>query len=104
MPKCPQPQPLSLFIIGPSRSGKTTVEKLVKQLNGVKCGYENRLVERATRRTSQLSGLLTIRNPVDLPKALDERLRKIYLEELLEFADGAKIVTDTYPAMIPMSE
>lgn len=101
MPKASQPQPLSLFIMGPSRSGKTTVEKLVKQLNGVKCGYENRLIERATRRTSQLSGLLTMRNPVDLPKALDERLRKIYLEELIDFADGAKIVTDTYPAMIP---
>jgi hypothetical protein len=101
MPKAPRPQPLSLFIIGPSRSGKTTVEQLVKQLKGVKSGYENRLIERATRRTAQLSGLLTMRNPVDLPKALDERLRTIYLEELLEFADGAKIVTDTYPAMIP---
>jgi tetratricopeptide (TPR) repeat protein len=101
MPKAPQPQPLSLFIIGPSRSGKTTVEQLVKLLEGVKCGYENRLVERATRRTSQLAGLLTMRNPIDLPKALDEQLRTIYLEELLEFADGAKIITDTYPAMVP---
>jgi hypothetical protein len=87
--------------MGPSRSGKTTVEQLVKQLEGVKCGYENRLVERATRRTSQLSGLLTLRNPADLPEALDERLRATYLEELLEFAGSAKIVTDTYPAMIP---
>jgi tetratricopeptide (TPR) repeat protein len=101
LPKAPRPQPLSLFIIGPSRSGKTTVEQLVKHLEGVKCGYESRLVERATRRTSQLSGLLAMRNPVDLPKALDEQLRTIYLEELLEFADGAQIVTDTYPAMIP---
>lgn len=101
IPKAHRQQPLSLFILGPSRSGKTTLEQLVKQFDGVKCGYENRLVERATRRTSQLSGLLTLRNPVDLPKVLDERLRAIYLEELCEFADGANIVTDTYPAMIP---
>ena len=100
-PKNPQSQPLSLFIVGPSRSGKTTLEHLVAQLEGVKCGYESRLVERAARRTSQLSGLLTIRNPSDLPKALDDRFREIYLEEVQEFAQGASIVTDTYPAMIP---
>ncbi len=96
-----QSSPLSVFIIGPSRSGKTTVERLLGQLDGVRRGYENRLVERASRRTSQLSGLLTLRNPSDLPKALDDRFRATYLEEIQEFARGAKIVTDTYPAMIP---
>jgi tetratricopeptide (TPR) repeat protein len=93
--------PLSLLIIGPSRSGKTTVERLIGQIEGVRCGYENRLVERACRRTSQLSGLLTLRNPSDLPTVLDDRFRAYYLEEVNEFARGAKIVTDTYPAMIP---
>jgi tetratricopeptide (TPR) repeat protein len=99
--RTPQSYPLSVFIVGPSRSGKTTVERLLGQLEGLKCGYENRLVERASRRTSQLSGLLTLRNPSDLPKALDDRFRASYLEEVQEFARGAKIVTDTYPAMIP---
>ena len=93
--------PLSLFVLGPSRSGKTTLERLVGQLKGVKCGYESRLAERAARRTSQLSGLLTLRNPADLPRTLDARFRQIYLEEVREFARGAGIVSDTYPAMIP---
>jgi tetratricopeptide (TPR) repeat protein len=93
--------PLSIFIVGPSRSGKTTVERLLGQLEGVKCGYESRLVERASRRASQLSGLLTMRNPSDLPKALDAKFREFYSEEVQEFGRGAKIVTDTYPAMIP---
>ena len=100
-PPAPRSHPLSLFIIGPSRSGKTTAERLLAQVEGVRCGYENRLVERAARRTSQLSGLLTMRNPSDLPKALDDRFRTIYLEEVQEFGRGARIVTDTYPAMIP---
>jgi LPS sulfotransferase NodH len=71
------------------------------QLEGVKCGYESRLVERASRRTSQLSGLLTMRNPSDLPKELDDRFRIFYAEEVQDFAQGARIVSDTYPAMIP---
>jgi len=99
--KAPQSHPLSIFIVGPSRSGKTTVERLIGQLDGARCGYENRLVERASRRTSQLSGLLTMRNPSDLPTALDDKFREFYLGELREFARGAQIVTDTYPAMIP---
>jgi hypothetical protein len=97
----PQSHPLSIFIVGPSRSGKTTVERLLGQLEGVKCGYESRLVERVSRRTSQLSGLLTMRNPSDLPKALDDKFREFYSEEVQEFGGGAEIVTDTYPAMIP---
>jgi tetratricopeptide (TPR) repeat protein len=97
----PQSYPLSIFIVGPSRSGKTTVERLLGQLEGLKRGYESRLVERASRRTSQLSGLLTMRNPCDLPTALDDKFREFYFQEVQEFARGAKIVTDTYPAMIP---
>jgi hypothetical protein len=34
-------EPISLFILGPSRSGKTTMETLVSTLEGVKRGYEN---------------------------------------------------------------
>ena len=99
-PRAPQSHPLSLFITGPSRSGKTTVERLLAQVEGVRCGYEKFLAERAARRTSQFSGLLTIRDPSDLPKVLDDRFRAIYLEEVQEFARGATIVTDTFPAMI----
>ena len=101
MPTTPPSHPLSVFIIGPSRSGKTTVERLLGQVEGIKCGYESRLAERTARRTSQLSGLLTIRNPADLPTGLADQFRTIYSEEIQNFARGARIVSDTYPAMIP---
>ena len=73
----PPSHPLSLFIIGPSRSGKTTVERLLGQVEGIKCGYESRLAERTARRTSQLSGLLTISTPPDLPTRAACRFRTI---------------------------
>ena len=63
MPTTPPSHPLSVFIIGPSRSGKTTVERLLGQVEGIKCGYESRLAERTARRTSQLSGLLDNSQP-----------------------------------------
>jgi hypothetical protein len=94
-------QPLSLFIVGPSRAGKTTLERITGRLDGVKRGHESRFIERAARRTSQQCGLLTTSDPNELPAALDARLGEIYLEEIQAFAPGAKIVTDTYPAMIP---
>ena len=39
-------------------------------------------------------------NANDLPPALDGRLREVYAQELRDFAPGARIVTDTYPAII----
>jgi hypothetical protein len=93
-------EPLSVFIIGASRSGKTTLERLVAQLEGVKRGFERRLIEPASRRASQLSGLLTIGDVAELPKSLESRFREFYLQDLQEFAAGARIVTDTHPAMI----
>ena len=95
-----QDHPMSLFIVGPSRAGKSTLERLVGGLDGVKRGFESRLVEPAARRTSQLAGLLTVVDPVELPISLDAQFRKTYLEDLGEFAAGARIVTDTHPGMI----
>ncbi|MDP9137812.1 MAG: sulfotransferase [Pseudomonadota bacterium] len=96
----PRRDPVSLFIIGPSRSGKSTLEHLARRLEGVKRGHESRLVERAVRRTAQISGILTTADANDLPLALDGRLRDVYARELQDFAPGARIITDTYPAII----
>ena len=93
-------QPLSVFIIGPSRSGKSTLERLLAELDGVKRGFESRLVEPAARRASQLSGLLTVGDPAGLPASLDSRFREIYLEEVRGFAAEARVVTDTHPGSI----
>jgi tetratricopeptide (TPR) repeat protein len=93
-------QAISLFILGPSRSGKTTIEALVGALHGVKRGYENPSVENAVRRTFQGAGLLTTRMFEVLPTRLDSMCRDIYLEELARRAGGAKVFTNTHPGRI----
>ena len=98
---CRDGHPLSLFILGPSRSGKTTTEQLASVLDGVKRGYENPIVENAVRRTFQTAGLPTRDRIFELPPALDEQCRDFYLEELGDRAGSAKVFTNTLPGQIP---
>jgi Flp pilus assembly protein TadD len=91
---------ISLFILGPSRSGKTTMEGLVSGLAGVKRGFENPIVENAVRRTFQTSGLLTSIFFEHLPPQLDALCREIYIEELTRRAGSARVFTNTHPARI----
>jgi len=90
----------SLFILGPSRSGKTTLERLVALLPGVRRGYENPIVENAIRHTFQTAGLVTRLQLVELPGQLDELFRDTYLAELIERAADAQVFTNTHPARI----
>jgi tetratricopeptide (TPR) repeat protein len=91
---------ISLFILGPSRSGKTTLEQLVGTLDGVKRGYENPIVENAIRRTFQGAALLTGNWFDFLPPHLDPQCREIYLEELARRAGPVRVFTNTHPARI----
>ena len=91
---------VSLFILGPSRSGKTTMEALVAALPDVKRGYENPIVENAVRRTFQSAGLLAQRAFDTLPPMLNAMCREIYLEELSRRAGAAKVFTNTHPVRI----
>ena len=93
-------RPLSLFVLGASRSGKTTMESLVAELEGVKRGYENPSVENAIRRAFQKAGLLTSIFFEFLPQELYPSCRKIYLEELAKRAGAARVFTNTHPARI----
>ena len=92
--------PISLFILGPSRSGKTTMEQLAAALPGVKRGYENPIVENAVRRAFQRSALLTSNAFEYLPPQLDPLCRDIYLEELARRAGSATVFTNTHPGRI----
>ncbi len=94
------PQTISLFILGPSRSGKTTLESLIGRLNGVKLGYENPIVENAVRRTFQSAGLLTTKLFEILPEKLNPQCREIYLDELSRRAGSARVFTNTHPGRI----
>ena len=90
----------SLFILGPSRSGKTTMERLVGAIDGVKRGYENPIVENSVRQAFQTAGLPTRERIFELPAALDELCRDFYLEELEERAGSARVFTNTMPGHI----
>lgn len=92
--------PISLFILGPSRSGKTTMEGLVARLEGVKRGYENPSVENAISRTYQAAGLLTTWTLDHLPPQFYSSCREIYNEELTRRANLAKVFTNTHPVYI----
>lgn len=92
--------PLSLFILGPSRSGKTTMEYLASLIDGVKRGYENPIVENAVRTTFQSEGFITRDLMVELPAALDDSCRQFYVEELMERAESATVFTNTHPGQI----
>jgi tetratricopeptide (TPR) repeat protein len=91
---------ISLFIFGPSRSGKTTMEALLGALEGVKRGYENPIVENAVRRTFQSAGLLTERAFDLLPSRLEAQCREFYADELERRAGSATVFTNTHPARI----
>ncbi len=89
--------PFSLFIAGPSRSGKTTLERLVGSLEGVKRGYENPIVENAVRRSFQMAAFPTRSLLVQMPPGLNDLFRSFYLEELARRAGSAKVMTNTLP-------
>ena len=88
-------QPISLFILGPSRSGKSTMEQLVAALDGVKRGYENQSVGKAIRRTFQSARLLTSDRIGLLPPQLYQQCREIYLDELAQRVGSARVFTNT---------
>jgi tetratricopeptide (TPR) repeat protein len=88
-------KPISLFILGPSRSGKSTMEKLVATLDGVKRGYENQSVGKSIRRTFQSARLLTSDRIELLPPQLYPQWREIYSEELAQRVGSARVFTNT---------
>jgi tetratricopeptide (TPR) repeat protein len=92
--------PISLFILGPSRSGKTTMEKLVSALEGVKRGYEDGIVEDTVRRAGEAAGLPSTIWIEDLPRTLHSLCRNLYTKELARRMGSARIFTNTYPIRI----
>lgn len=90
----------SLFILGPSRSGKTTAERIAGNIDGIKRGFENPIIENAVRRTFQEAALITRQRLLELPPGLDDRFRSNYMEELEVRAGDARVFTNTHPGRI----
>ncbi len=92
--------PLSLFILGVSRSGKTTAERLIGTLSGVKRGYENPIIEITVKQAFRGVGLPALSKAIELPPGLEPQWREAYLSELVERAGGANVFTNTHPGQI----
>ncbi len=93
--------PISLFILGPSRSGKTSLERLVcSAWEGTKAGCELPIVEKAVRRTFQAAAVPTSTFLEDLPPELLPSFRELYLRALARRAGSARVFTNTLPGRI----
>ena len=92
--------PISLFILGCSRSGKTSMETLVGTLPGVKRGYENFIVEKTIARACQHAEISEIKGLEDLPENLRPVCRKIYAAHLSQRAARVQVFTNTLPVRI----
>ncbi len=92
--------PISLFILGPSRSGKTTLEKLVGLLDGVRLGYEHSIVTDTAQRASQRADLLNEQFLANLPSDANDLISEIYHRELAAVAGDAQLFTITHPGAI----
>src|SRR5262249_27004658 len=91
--------PISLFILGPSRSGKTPMEQLVSPLQGVRRGYENPGVDNAVRRTFQTAAL-PVGRLESLPAEFHPVCRDLYLKEIARRAGSTNVFTNTSPRRI----
>ena len=92
--------PLSLHIFGPSRSGKTTLEKLAAFLDGTKLGFESSVVSNALRRAFEALGVPQTTRLIETSPAMDATFREAYFIELDKMAAGARIFTSTTPGSI----
>lgn len=92
--------PQSLFILGPSRSGKTSIESLIAQGSLVDRGFENSIPIQVARKAFRKAGYPTSFQWPLLPKPLEDFV-KTEFERLLRARSGnARVFTNTSPGRI----
>lgn len=89
--------PISLFIVGPSRSGKTTLELLIGGLPQVRCGHEADIVDQAVRLATQTGGVPTRSALNFMPPQLNDLFRQAYVEKLRHRAGQSLVFASTHP-------
>jgi tetratricopeptide (TPR) repeat protein len=91
----------SLFILGPSRSGKTALERLVSALPGVGRGYERKCaIDDAIGRTLEANALPANTSFENMTPTLRAFCRQAYAEQGLREDKSAAVVTNTLPGRI----
>ncbi len=93
--------PVTLLIVGATCSGKTTLERLVCSMEGVKRGFENALVQESTVQVSRVAGLLPIKHPCQLPEPLYTPFSNSYMSEITRRAGRANLFTTTHQGFNP---
>ncbi|MEO0542867.1 MAG: sulfotransferase [Pseudomonadota bacterium] len=89
-----------LFILGPSRSGKTTLEASLSGHPAVQRGFETKKVGGAAARAWQIGGLPNIKSLHDLPAQLYGAFAKNFYGRLKQEDPQERFVTETNPALI----
>lgn len=74
--------PATLFILGPSRSGKTTLERLISPVDGVRRSHERALLHDAMRQTCLEAGVTTPSVLADLPSSHAASFRRHFRQQL----------------------
>ncbi|MEX2297362.1 MAG: tetratricopeptide repeat protein [Dongiaceae bacterium] len=92
--------PIWLFILGASRSGKSSLESLVSSIPGVRRGYENRLIEIVRQRVLREAGRSANTDIAELTPAERARFVSLFGSSIAELSNGAKVFTCTLPGYI----
>lgn len=90
----------SLFILGPSRSGKTSLEAMLSSHESVNRGYETECVEQSTRSAFQSNGLIDSFPLINLPSSCYQAFRDAYCSRLTLPSSAAYVFTNTNPSNI----
>jgi len=89
-----------VFIVGASRSGKSTFERLAASHEGVRPGGEFKIVSRALTRIAYEASSLGVTDFGKFPAELDASFSQAFAAELSKRARGAQFVTFTNPGII----
>jgi tetratricopeptide (TPR) repeat protein len=89
-----------LFLLGPSRSGKTTLESLLSRIEGVRRGFENKLLSSAVAKANNAGGMLPSGFLPFLPDRLLPKFSEIYHRLVESKSAGSKVFTTTTPGLV----
>jgi tetratricopeptide (TPR) repeat protein len=92
--------PATLFILGPSRSGKTTVERAVAADHRLFRGYETNVVYQSIEAVLQSANCIIDMQLANFPLNLEPVLRKEYLNTVNRLVGSRQVITMTGPSLI----